>query len=222
MAGNRKAAEALLLADLEEILPGSENTAIWKERLKGMSDKEFDTFIDGLEHGTTLISVIVPNFGKTKIDVGRNLKLAVKWGETFFHRLWMPGPDGNYYLTPKTYLVYDLPLRRQAQHQIKKTSIPEDNKSVDMLTGQPTGKSKGSKLSYPELQVASALGLDKSIMELIRDRGGDTGAFHAMNAIISKTGTVSQEELAPYSTGVESTKTLGIILTSAHLSNSLP
>lgn len=221
MAGNRKAATASILADVEEILPGSENTQLWETRLKAMSDKEFDTFMDGLEKGTTLLSVIVPNFGKSKINVGRNLKLGEKWGHPFFEHLWMPGLDGTYYLTPKKYLVYDLPLRRQAQHQIKKTSIPEDNKSVDVLTGQPTGKSKGSKVSYPELQVASALGLDKSIMELIRDRGGDTGSFHAMNAIISKTGTVSQEELAPYATGVESTKTLGIILTSAHLSNTL-
>lgn len=221
MSGNRKAATAELLAGLEALLPGTENPALWKARLESMSDKEFEDFIKGLEQDTTRISVIVPNFSKHQIDVERNLDLAEKWGHEFFNRLWMPKPDGSYYLTPIKYLVIELPLRRQAQHLIKKISIPEDNKSVDVLTGQPTGKSKGSKLSYPELQVLAALGLDHPIVELMKYRGGDTKGFNAMNATIAKTGSVRQEEIAPYSGGVQSTKTLSIFLTSMHLSNTL-
>lgn len=224
MAGNRKAAVAELLAGLEEILPGSENTALWKAKLESMSDAQFEDFIKGLDQKTTQISVIVPNFSQNKnnqIDVDRMLDLGLKWGHDFFQRLWMMGPDGSYYLTPIKYLVYDLPLRRQAQHLIKKISIPEDNKSVDDLSGQPTGKSKGSKLSYPELQVMAALGLDHSIIEMIKYRGGDTKGFNAMNTTIAKTGTVSLAEIEPYAGGVESTKTLGTILTSMHLGNTI-
>lgn len=221
MSGNRKAAEAELLAGLEALLPGSENTALWKAKLETMSDKQFEEFVKGLEQKTTRISVIVPNFSKHQIDVERNLDLAEKWGHQFFERLWMPKADGSYYLTPIKYLVYDLPLRRQAQHLIKKISIPEDNKSVDDLTGQPTGKSKGSKLSYPELQVMAALGLDHSIVEMMKYRGGDTKGFNAMNTVIAKTGTVSQKEIEPYAGGVESTKTLSTFLTAMHLGNTL-
>jgi hypothetical protein len=221
MKGDRKAATAELLAGLEALLPGSENTALYKAKLESMSDAEFDDWIKGLEEGTQRISVIVPNFSKHQIDVERNLNLADKWGYEFFERLWMMGPNGSYFLTPKKYLVYDLPLRRQAQHLLKKISIPEDNKSVDDLTGQPTGKSKGSKLSYPELQVMAALGLDHSIIEMMKVRGGDIRAFNASNAIIAKTGTVSQAEIEPYAGGVESTKTLGTILTAMHLQNTI-
>jgi len=221
MKGDRKAATAELLAGLEAILPGSENTALYKAKLESMSDSEFEDWIKALGQGTQQIAVFVPNFSKHQIDVNRNFDVAAKWGHDYFQRIWMMGPDGSYYLTPKKYLVYDLPLRRQAQHLIKKISIPEDNKSVDDLTGQPTGKSKGSKVSYPELQVLAALGLDHSIMEMLKIRGGDTKAFNASNTIIAKTGSVSQKEIEPYAGGVESTKTLGIILTAMHLSNSI-
>lgn len=221
MKGNRKAATAELLAGLEALLPGSENTALYKARLESMSDSEFEEWIKGLQQGTQRVTVFVPNFSKHQIDVSRNLDVAAQWGHDFFQRLWMPGPNYSYYLTPKKYLVFDLPLRRQAQHLIKKISIPEDNKSVDDLTGQPTGKSKGSKLSYPELQVLAALGLDYSVKELMKVRGGDIKAFNASNTIIAKTGTVSQAEIEPYAGGVESTKTLGTILTAMHLSNTI-
>lgn len=222
MAGNRKAAVAELLAGLEALLPGSENTALYKARLESMSDAQFEDWVKGLDLKTERIAVIVPNFSpKNQIDVKRNLDLAVKWGHNFFERLWMPRDDGSYYLTPIPYLVMDLPLRRQAQHLIKKISIPEDNKSVDDLTGQPTGKSKGSKLSYPEIQVLAALNLDHAIVEMIKIRGGDTKAFNASNTIVAKTGSVSQKEIEPYAGGVESTKTLGIILTAMHLGNTI-
>jgi hypothetical protein len=153
--------------------------------------------------------------------VERNLKVAKQWGHEFFEKIWLPGPDGQMYLSPIPYLVIELPLRRQAQHLIKKISIPEDNRSVDNLTGQPTGRSKGSKLSYPEFQVLAALNLDANITEMAKYRGGDTGGFNAMNKQIANTGTVSQESIEHLSTGVESTKTLHTLLVAMHLSNTL-
>jgi hypothetical protein len=222
MAGNRKAATAEVLNVMESLLPGSANTALWKARLESMSDKQFEDFIVGLEQGTTRLSIISPNFEEgVKLEVPRNLKLAEEWGHEFFEHLWMYDADGRRYLSPIKYLIIDLPLRRQAQHLIKKISIPEDNRSVDDLTGQPTGKSKGSKLSYPEMQVLAALGLDHSIIEMIKYRGGDIKGFNAMNQDIENTGSVSQAQIEPRSGGVESTKTLHTILTAMHLSNTL-
>lgn len=221
MAGNRKAAIAELMAGLEAILPGSKNPELYQARFEAMNDKEFEDFIIGLEKGTERLALIVPNFSKPALDVERNLKVAKLWGHDMFERIWMPGPDGQMYLTPIKYLVVEYPLRRQAQHLIKKISIPEDNKSVDVLTGQPTGKSKGSKLSYPEFLVLTAQNLDHSITEMAKLRGGDTGSFNAMNASIANTGSVSQKSIEHLSTGVESTKTLHTLLVAMHLSNTL-
>ncbi|WP_201285368.1 hypothetical protein, partial [Klebsiella pneumoniae] len=89
------------------------------------------------------------------------------------------------------YLVIDVPLRRQVQLLQSKATIPENNKHIDDLSGQSTGPSKGSKISFPELQVLFAQGLDSTITELIQFRGGDAKAFNAMNRAIIENGGVS-------------------------------
>jgi hypothetical protein len=117
----------------------------------------------------------------------------------------------------------DLPLKRQAQFLIKKISIPEDNRSIDTFTGQPTGKSKGSKISWPELQILAALGgFDDTITEFFKMRGGDLQAFNAMNNMIANTGGVSLNAISALGTKVTAVRSLSTLLTSMHLTNTLP
>jgi hypothetical protein len=220
--GNRKGAEKFILEFVEDLLPGSENTQLYRDLFASMDDAAFHQFMDGLEREEIVISVIAPNFGKTKLTVENNLKLAEKLGHNFFERLWIK-PDDNSpaYLTPIKYLVFDLPLRRQAQVLTKKISIPEDNQSVDDLTGQPSGKSEAAKISYPETQVLTALNLTQTLNELLKYRGGDTQGFNAMNDSFAKTGGASQEAIKHLAGGVRSTKTLQTYLLAMHLANTL-
>lgn len=222
MAGNRKAAEKVILTWIEELLPGSPNTAMYVELFKGMSDKEFDSFMTQLENEEILLAIVAPNMSEHRLSVERNFEVAKKLGHEFFERIWMQeGPDTPPYLTNHKYLVIDLPLRRQAQLLTKKISIPKNNNSIDNLTGQPTGSSKGSKLSYPELQIMAAMGLDNCIVEMMKYRGGDLKGFNAMNKSISETGGVSLTNLDKLGTKVKSTTTLSTYLTSMHLQNTL-
>lgn len=222
MANNRKAAEAFILKWVEELLPGSDNAKMYKELFANMSDNQFDTFMANIESGKTRLAIIAPNLSPQKLSVDRNLKIAEQLGHEFFQRLWLTSPHLDApYLTPIKYLVMQMPLRRQAQLLTKKISIAEDNKSVDDFSGQPTGKSQGSKLSYPELQILAALGLDKSITEMIKFRGGDTKAFDAQNRQISETGGTSQKSIEHLGTNVKSTETLSIYLKCMHLDNTL-
>lgn len=219
---NRKAAQAFIINYIEKLMPGSENTAIYQDMFSRMSDTQFDSFIQKLKSGQSRLAIIAPNFGKQKLKVQRNLEIAKELGHNFFQRIWIEGIGSRpTYLTPIPYMVVDLPLRRQAQLLIKKISIPEDNKTVDTLTGQPTGASKGSKISYPEIQVLAAMGLDNGLLELLKFRGGDTKGFVAMNKMISLRGGVSLTAIERFAGGVESTKTLKAFLTSMHLSNTL-
>lgn len=219
---NRKAAEQFIIKYINAILPGSDNTTIYQNFFKKMTDDEFDVFMKNLKDGKSKLAIIAPNFGKQKLNVKRNLEIAKELGHNFFQRIWVDGKgERPTYLTPIPYMVVDLPLRRQAQLLIKKISIPEDNKTVDMMTGQPTGASKGSKISYPELQVLAAMGLDNSLVELLKFRGGDTKGFIAMNKMISLRGGVSLNAIERFAGGVESTKTLKAFLTAMHLSNTL-
>jgi len=222
MPGNRKAAEKVILEYIEKLLPGSPNTQLYKDLFAAQSDKQFDDFMKGIEDGSIRLAIIAPNFGEQSLSKERNLDLADELGHDFFERIWInPGNDIPPYLSPIKYLVVDLPLRRQAQLLVKKISIPEDNKSTDDYTGQPTGKSKGSKISYPETQILAALNLDANLTELLKLRGGDNKSFDAMNTVISQTGSVSQEAIKHLGGRVKSTETLAIFLTCMHLGTTL-
>lgn len=220
--GNRKAAEAVVLEYVEKLLPGSPNTKIYKDLFAAMSDKQFAEFMGKIEDGSARLAIIAPNLETPKLSMERNLALAKELDHEFFERIWIDAGDGTpMYLSPVKYLIVDLPLRRQAQLLVKKISIPEDNRSVDDYTGQPSGKSKGSKISYPETQIMAALNLDASLTEMLKYRGGDVKGFNAMNTAIAKTGGVSLDAIAPQAGKVKSTETLSTFLTCMHLSNTL-
>lgn len=220
MAKNRAAFISTILEGIEAIIPNSPNTEMYKTMLENMTDDEIDQFVMDLKERKKRLSIIVPNNAKYKLNVQRNLDLAKKWGHAFYERIYMnPGNGLPKYLTPKKYLVMMLPLKRQAQHLVKKISIPEDNKVIDDLSGQPTGPSKGSKISYPETQILTALNLDKTLLEFLKYRGGDIKGFDAMNTSISRTGGVSLKSIEKLGTKPKSTITLATLLTGMHLEN---
>ena len=221
MTGNRKAAEAVVLEGIEALMPGSDNKRIYEELFASLSDAEFEAWIAEFEGSPKLLPIIAPNLSAKRLSVKRNLALAEKWGVKLFERIWQTNDDGTRYLSTHQYMVVPLPLRRQAQILEKKISIPEDNNTVDDLTGQAAGSSKGSKVSFPQIQILASHGLDKTLLEMLKMRGGDTKAFNAMNAEISKTGSVSIDSIADMGTEVKATTTMNTFFTCMHLGNTL-
>mgnify|MGYP000994375955 FL=1 len=110
-------------------------------------------------------------------------------------------------------------MRRQIQTLVNKISIPEDNKHVDEMTDQPTGVSKGSSISFPEILVMYAAGHEKAIEEMIKVRGGDLKALQIMEKSIHETGGASLQVIGKAGTRVKSTETLAILMKGAHLDN---
>ena len=222
MLPNRSETEAFIIEWIEKLLPNGGNDKIYRELFASMDDEAFTKFMDDIDKGNKTLAIIAPNFSETTLSTERNLGLAKELGHNFFQRIWIEGEgDTPTYLTPIPYLVVDLPLRRQAQLLVKKIRIAEDNKSVDDFTGQPTGKSRGSKISYPETQVLAAMGLDECLIEMLKYRGGDVKGFDAMNRSISKTGGVRMASIEHMASGVESTRLLKTFLTCMHLQNTL-
>jgi hypothetical protein len=222
MAGKRKETEAFIYKYIEELLPNGGNTTIYKQLFANMSDEDFDVFMKDLESGKTILTIIAPNLSETSLNVDRNLAIAEELGHEFFQHIWIEGEDDTpTYLTPVKYLVVDLPVRRASQTLVKKISVPDDSKTVDTLTGQPTGESKGAKISYPELQLCAAMGLENTMVELMKFRGGDVKGNMAINVMLSKYGTANLKTLSNYSSGVESTRTLKTFLTCMHLKSTI-
>lgn len=220
---NRKGAETYILNMLNKILPNGKSVQIYKDMFKKMSDKEFEQFMLDLKEKSKELVIICPNFGNKTIDTTRNLKIAKEdFNYDFFQRLYI-GAQGDVpgYLTPIKYMVIDLPMRRHSQSLVKKISIPDTNSRVNFLTGQLADghDTKSARLTFPEVQLLAALGLDASLVELMKYRGGDIGGNNAMNAMIAKYGKANLATLSQYATGVESTKTFSSYLKAMHLKN---
>lgn len=219
---NRKAAENFIFTYIDKILPDGKNKALYQTKFKNMSDEDFTKWMENLRNGVEILSLIAPNGGKVKLDVERNLNIAKEIGHEFFQRYWSRTPDGKgWYLSNDKYLVIDCTIRRQAQILAKKISYAKDNKTIDDISGQPTGHSKGSKVSFPELQMLVANGLDNSLIEFFKYRGGDENGFIAMQTLISRTGGASLNALRPYAGTVKSKESLYSMLVSMHLNNTL-
>lgn len=221
---NRKAAEAYIIKYIDQLTRGKENGEIYANLFTNMTDVEFDHWITSIGEGSSSLAVIAPSFDPKfpQLSVENNFKIAKELGHNFFERLWIDeGNEVPPYLTQHPYLTFKLPFRRQAQMLKEKESIPENYNVIDDLTGQPTGPSKGSSVSYPEVQTLAAQGLDQSLTELLKYRGGDEVGFSIMNKTISQTGEVSLDVLNGLGTKVKSTETLQTILTCMHLQTEL-
>lgn len=222
-----------LKSRLNDMIPGTPMVGVWEETIMGMSDKELDQFIQALENGvqdmpdpnkpSTLITLIVPNLDKNnRLSVERNLALAKKMGYDFFEQLWLTNSvTGKVSLTNRKYLSLLLPIRRQAQTLDAKMGMPDNDQKVDDLTGQVTGDSKESSISYPEIQMLDAQGLEKTILELVRPRGGDEDAWRLMKSELINTGEFSQAMLDTLDSRAKVNKSFSHILNGMHIRNNV-
>ncbi len=218
---NRAGAQAFILEQLTLLDSSKKITKMYEELFAKMDDQAFDAFMVGIKN-IGGVPIIAKNFDKSNITVENNIKLAASLGYSFFQKLIIKGKPGlPDHMSPVKFMVLDLPVKRQSQNLVKKLAIPEDNKTTDMLTAQPTSNYKGAKMSYPEMQILSSMGLYNSIVELVKYRGGDKGGFGAYNAMILRFGSANLKTLSQYATGVESTKTLKTILTAMHIRSNL-
>lgn len=209
--GNRKRAETFILEFMKDLEPTGYNVEQWKKILADMSDKDFHEYMIGLRDKTKFLVVFKPMYKAEGMTLENTLKIGEKYGVKFFEKLVFTGnPSEPDHKTNIEFLVGDSVYRRQSQTSVKKISVPDNNKTIDQLTYQPTGASKGSKLSLPELQVLVGMGMDKTIEELFQIRGGDKGGFNAYNAMIMRYGSVNMKSISQFDTGVESSKAVKV------------
>lgn len=218
----RELAQKLALDILNSISKDNISVQRYQELWSKMSDKEFDDFISELESGKRHFTLTVPNFADNSITVENNIKVAEKLGFSFWEKLVIgPSLDMPQYITPIEYMVVALPVKRQSQLLTKKLSVPENNKVVNILTGQATSSSQASKVSLDEVRILTQMNMNNSIVELYKFRGGDTGGWAAMNAMFNRYGIARLKDLMPYATGVESSHTLKSYFFAMHLKNNL-
>lgn len=195
------------------------NVGLFRDHLfDKMDDGQFHKFMEGLRDGELNLSIVFPPGDRTDIDLDKVMKLSESLGFVFYEHLRVTGDRGlDPYITPNKYIVYLLPDKRTSQLAMKKMSVAKDDKKVNQLTGQVTGSSRSARITKPEVELLSAMGLENVLVEVLKDRGGDTGSKDVMMESLIKTGSVSRELLDAHSTGVESAKTADVFFRSAHI-----
>lgn len=228
---SRQEVTAFIVGSIAEIIPGDTyNSDLTKKRLDAMSDAEFDEYVRALAKPTTeegiatqeILPFYSPNLKDPRITMTNLLKVADLIGFEFFEQLWLTDPQtGRVFLTPQKYLVLDMTVRRQAQMLTKKSSIPENSRHVDEMSGQVTGKSKGSKISFPELQAQLAQGLEHTLIEEIKVRGGDRAAQVEFDRQLIENGEASIVDVTEGGGVTKSTSTVGILLRGMMIDNDI-
>jgi hypothetical protein len=230
MNAKRKKVTAFILEQIAKFIPGDDtNVKLLGDKLNAMSDPEFESYLKKLKPVKTdedlknreFLPFYLPNLSGKRISIARNYQIVRDLGKSLAHRLVMTDPvTGDRYVTPHEYPVYDLPVRRQAQTVVKKRSIPEHNQRIDDLTEQPTSDSKGSRISSPEGVALLSRGLDNTMMEFAKVRGGDGAAYREFTRLLIENGEVSMADLMNLGIA-KSTLTAATYFNCMHIGNNL-
>lgn len=213
MAYNRSGAEQYIITWVDKLLPGGGNGDMYKKLFANLSDQAFEKWMLDIREKRTYIRLVVPILMEKKLSFEHLYKMSKELGIELYQRVWLTdAKTGTTTLTPRKYLVCPVMIRRQQQLRIKKSSNPADNNHVDELTNQPTGESKGSSMTFPELQILYAKGLIYTALEFVKGRGGDEDAFNKMNRQIIQTGQADMDEILTDNTEVKATRSLYTIL----------
>lgn len=220
---NRKKATDFIVNMMKEIIPGDTfNSDLKKKQLNALSDEEFKKFMEDVRDGKEWITFYAPNLDTLKVDIDNNIRVGKMLGHNFFDRLWWVDPvTGRRTLSIHESFIVDIIVRRQSQLQSSKESIPLDNKARDDISGQVTSDSKGSKLSYPEVQTLLVQELECAIVEMIKFRGGDLEALREMELQIMQTGTADYDSLMQLGSRAKIIDVMGAYLEAMHLRHNL-
>ena len=202
--------QAMIAADVEELLPGGGNKELYLDMFATFSDKDFERFMDNLSFENTF-RLMAPNLAdpKKKIKLDYIKTVAKKYNHDFWDNLIITDPETKQVIeTPAKYLTLMTMLRRQLQHISKKLAVAKDSNHTDILTGQAVGVSKAGAMSAPEARILRGKELIKVLEEVYITRGGDAGAKRYYENAMFTTGACSLNDALTAATGVRSTKSL--------------
>jgi hypothetical protein len=209
-----------LLKTVFEPLEGKDGPNFKRYMEKIKTEEGLNKFYKDIKAGKDNVNIMMPNM-KSVARMKDIVQVANKIGLALSTHLYLKDEiTGKRYKTNNKYLVIKMPVRRVKQFVDDKISLPEGDNKIDLLSGQVVKPDKGSSISLIEAQVIKGKGLDKSLYELLKVRGGDINAYSEYASQLLETGSVEVENIGkdsvPRSSVIAST-----YLKAAHLDNNL-
>lgn len=179
--------------------PSGLNSKRYRRIIGQMNDKEFDQFMNYMKEGKWQLHLVAPNM-IVNLQNEDLLKACDLIGLDLFQRVWMyDRATGRKYLTDNKYMFVKLPIRRQQQFLDEKISVPDNDRTIDGLTGQVTGDSRSCSITNPEIQILAARGLDKTMQELVNIRGGNIHGYSEFRRMLEENGEADLDMIDPNS-----------------------
>lgn len=214
---NRKKAEDYLLTFMGKLTKGKGNVGIYSKLFGNMTDVQFKEFVDKLDLGLKQnqgVPIWVSNYDtKERLVFDHIVELAAEYGLDLEQQLIMTDEDtGIEFVTPHKCYTGIAEVRKQRQMLIKKFGGGKDDNTIDDLTGQVVGESRGSSISAPEAHVLLTLKLPLTLQEQFDIKGGDLKALDSYRNDLITTGTTTVSGSLKRGSGVKSLKTLNYLL----------
>lgn len=179
--------------------PSGLNSKRYRRIIGQMNDKEFDQFMNYMKEGKWQLHLVAPNM-IVNLQNEDLLKACDMIGLDLFQRVWMyDRATGRKYLTDNKYMFVKLPIRRQQQFLDEKISVPDNDRTIDGLTGQVTGDSRACSITNPEIQILAARGLSKTMQELVNIRGGNIHGYSEFRRMLEENGEADLDTIDPNS-----------------------
>lgn len=179
--------------------PSGLNSKRYRQIIGQMNDKEFDQFMNYMREGKWQLHLVAPNM-IVNLQNEDLLKACDMIGLDLFQRVWMyDRATGRKYLTDNKYMFVKLPIRRQQQFLDEKISVPDNDRTIDGLTGQVTGDSRACSITNPEIQILAARGLSKTMQELVNIRGGNIHGYSEFRRMLEENGEADLDTIDPNS-----------------------
>lgn len=220
MTPKRKKVQDFILAHIKMLDPDGDNAVRYTKFFEALTDAQFDDYMKDLKDNRDQIYIFVPPL-KTVLKMENILKVNDALGMDLFERVWLKDTaTGNTYLTPQKYLILELPIRRFRQYLQHKLSVPDDDKKIDLLSGQVVKPDKAASLSYVEMQTLAARDLHHTIAELAKYRGGDIHAYADFRRQLEENGTANVS-LDGTGSMARSTVILDVFLSGMHIDSNI-
>lgn len=179
--------------------PSGLNSKRYRQIIAQMNDKEFDQFMNYMKEGKWQLHLVAPNM-IVNLQNEDLLKACDMIGLDLFQKVWMyDRATGRKFLTDNKYMFVKLPIRRQQQFLDEKISVPDNDRTIDGLTGQVTGDSRSCSITNPEIQILAARGLDKTLKELVNVRGGNIHGYSEFRRMLEENGEADLDMIDPNS-----------------------
>jgi len=203
----RKKIQKMIIDCMHTLEPGGYNKKKYTEQFKSQSDTAFSAWVKAKANDQyRYFQITISSYDDDGFPTFDNIKKAAKLINipldeyVWFKHMKFKDENGKpIFVKSKTKMPVGYTLvRTPVQRVLKKSKQSMDTSNRDALTGQQTKKTKGGRMSFVDMGVATALGQENLIREVSMVRSDNMNGKMQGEEQIRETGTLILKNIKDY------------------------